>query len=94
MFYKAKNKNSLLLLLPDLFLNDIKIKFAKTLSHELWKHNLENPSGILESVGIHFKAIRVLNSKSLQSIYFALVDQYMNYANIDCILSCHVRVWE
>ena len=36
---------------------------------------------ISKSVGIHFKASRSLNSKSLQSIYFALVHPYINYAN-------------
>ena len=29
-----------------------------------------------------FKASRSLNSKSLQSIYFALIHPYINYANI------------
>ena len=37
---------------------------------------------ISKSVGILFKASRSLNSKSLRSIYFALVHPYINYANI------------
>ena len=48
-----------------------------------WKTHiklLENK--ISKSVGILFKASRYLNSKSLRSIYFALVHPYINYANI------------
>ena len=37
---------------------------------------------ISKSVGIPFKASRSLNSKSLQSTYFALVHPYINYAKI------------
>ena len=35
-----------------------------------------------KSVGILFKASRYLNSKSMRSIYFALVHPYINSANI------------
>ena len=37
---------------------------------------------ISKSVGVLFKASRSLNSKSLRSIYSALVFPYINYANI------------
>ena len=35
-----------------------------------------------KSIAILLKASRSLNSKSLRSIYFALVHPYINYANI------------
>ena len=37
---------------------------------------------ISKNVGILFKESRSLNSKSLQSIYFALAHPYINYDNI------------
>ena len=48
-----------------------------------WKTHVELVENkISKSVGILFKASRSLNSKSLRSIYFALVHPYINYANI------------
>ena len=45
---------------------------------------MENSHWVVEnkSVWIIFKASCSLNSKSLRSIYFALVHSYINYANI------------
>ena len=48
-----------------------------------WKTHVELvEKKISNSIGILFKASRSLNSKSLRSIYFALVHPYINYANI------------
>ena len=48
-----------------------------------WKAHIElNENKISKSVGILFKACCYLNSKSLRSIYFALVHPFINYANI------------
>ena len=48
-----------------------------------WKTHVELVENkISKNVGILFKASRSLNSKSLRSIYFALVHPYINYANI------------
>ena len=47
-----------------------------------WKTHVELVENeISNSVGILSKASRSLNSESLQSIFFALVHPYMNYAN-------------
>ena len=48
-----------------------------------WKTHVELvEKKISNSIRILFKASRSLNSKSLRSIYFALVHPYINYANI------------
>ena len=48
-----------------------------------WKTHVELVENkISKSIRILFKASRSLNSKSLRSIYFALVHPYINYANI------------
>ena len=91
MFHKTKSKDNLPLVLPDLFINDVKIKSENSLKflgvmvdeNLTWKTHFEFVENkILMSIGILFKASPSLNSKSLRSIYFALVHLYMNYANI------------
>ena len=48
-----------------------------------WKTHVELVENkISKSIGILFKASRSLSSKSLRSIYFALVHSYINYTNI------------
>ena len=48
-----------------------------------WKtHDELIEQKISKSVGILFKASRSLNFKSLRSIYFTLVQPYINYTNI------------
>ena len=48
-----------------------------------WKTHVQLVENkISTNVGILFKASRSLNSKSLRSIYFALVHPYISYANI------------
>ena len=85
-FHKAKSKDNLLLVLPDLFINDVKIKRENMIDDNLtWKTHIELvESEISKNVGILFKESRFLNSKSLRSIYFALVHPYINYDNIAC----------
>ena len=91
LFHKAKSKDNLPLVLPDLFIDDVKIKSENSLKflgvmideNVTWKTHfklVENK--ISKSIGINFKASRSLNFKSLRSIYFALVHPYINYANI------------
>ena len=91
LFHKAKSKDSLPLVLPDLFINDVKIKSENSMKflgvmideNVTWKTHVELVENkISKSVGIVFKASRSLNSKFLRSIYFALVHPYINYANI------------
>ena len=91
LFHKAKSKDNLPLVLPDLFINDVKIKSENSLKflgvmideNLTWKTHVKLvESKISKSIGILFKASRSLNSKSLRSIYFALVHPYINYANI------------
>ena len=91
LFHEAKSKDNLPIVLPDLFINDVKIKRKNLLKflgvmiddNLTWKTHVELVENkISKSVGILFKSSRSLNSKSLRSIYFALVDPYINYANI------------
>ena len=84
LFHKTKSKNNLPLVLPDLFINGVKIKingvkFLGVMVDEnlTWKTHIELAENkISKSVGILFKASRYLNSKSLRSIYFALAHPY------------------
>ena len=82
LFHKAKSKDNLHLVLPDLFINDVKIKSENSLKflgvmideNLTWKTHTELVENkISKSIEILFKASRSLNSKSLRSIYFALV---------------------
>ena len=91
LFHEAKSKDNLPLVLPDLFINDVKIKSENSMKflgviideNLTWKTQVELVENkILKSVGTLFKAVRSLNSKSLRSIYFAVVHPYINYANI------------
>ena len=91
LFHKAKSKDNLPLVLPDLFINNVKIKSENSLKflgvmideNLTWKTHVKLvESKISKSIGILFKASRSLNSKSLRSIYFALIHPYINYANI------------
>ena len=90
LFHKAKSKDNLPLVLPDLFINDVKIKSENSLKflgvmideNLTWKTYVElGENKISRSIGTLFKASRSLNSKSPRSIYFALVHPYINYAN-------------
>ena len=87
LFYKAKIKYNLPLFLPDLFVDDVKIKSENSLKllgvmidqNLTWKTHVELVENkISKSIGISFKASRSLSSKSLHSIYFALVHPYIN----------------
>ena len=73
-----KSKGSLPLVLPDLFMNDVKIKRENSLKflgvmideNLTWKTHVELVENkISKSVGILFKPSRSLNAKSLRSIY-------------------------
>ena len=91
MFHKAKSKDNSPLVLPDLFINDVKtkrensLKFLGVMIDEnlTWKTHIKLVENkISKNVGILFKASRYLNSKSLRSMYFSLVHSYINYAKI------------
>ena len=91
LFHEAKSKDNLPLILPELFINDVKIKRENTLKflgvmidgNLTWETHVELVKNkISKSVGILFKASCFLNSKSLRSIYFAFFHPYINYANI------------
>ena len=63
--------------------NSLKFLGVMIAENLIWKTHVELVENkISKSVGILFKASRSLNSKSLRSIYFALVHPYINYANI------------
>ena len=87
LFHKAKSKDNLPLVLPDIFVNDVKIKsenslkFLEVIINEnlTWKTHVKLVENkISKSVGIFFKASRSLNPKCMASIYFALVHPYIN----------------
>ena len=91
VFNKAKSKGNLSLLLPDLFIVDVKIKRENSLKFlgVMIDGNVTSKTHVelvdnktSKSAGILFKASRYLNSKSMRSIYFALVHPYINSANI------------
>ena len=94
MFHKAKSKDNIPpLVLPDLFINDVKIKSEHSLKflgvmiddNLTWKTNVEFVENkISKNVGIAFKTSRFLNCKFLRSMYFALVHPYISFANIVC----------
>ena len=47
-----------------------------------WKTHLEDlESKIAKNVGVLFKASKLLNTKSLKSVYFSLIHSYISYAN-------------
>ena len=78
MFHKTRSKDNLSLVLPDLFINDVKIKRENSLKfvgvmindNLTWKTHVELVENkISKSVGILFEASRFLNFKSLRSIY-------------------------
>ena len=77
LFYKAKTKDNLPLVLPELFINDVKIKSENSLKmlgvmideNLTWETHVELfENKISKNIGILFKASRFLNSKSLRSI--------------------------
>ena len=87
LFHKAKSKVNLPLVLPDLFVNGVKIKRENSLKflgvviddNLTWKTHVELVENkISKSFGILFKTSRSLNYKSLRSIYFALVHPYIH----------------
>ena len=88
LFHKAKSKDNLPLVLPDWFINDVKLRRENSLKGVMidenltWKTYVELvKNNISKSVGILFKANCSLNFKSLRSIYFALVS-CINFASI------------
>ena len=91
LFHKAKSRDNLPLALPDLCINNAKIKRENSLKflgvmideNLTWKTHVELAENkVSKSVGILLKASRFLNANCLRSIYFALVHPYINYANI------------
>ena len=90
MFHKAKSKDNIPVFLPNLFINDVKIKRENSLKfvafmidgNLIWKTHVELVENKISKSWNSFESNSFLNSKSLRSIYFALVHPYINYANI------------
>ena len=75
-FINAKSKYNLHLVLPDLLINNVKIKRENSLKFlGVVIHDNLTRKTHLELVEVRS---RFLNSKSLRSIYFALVHPYIN----------------
>ena len=54
-----------------------------------WKNHIELlESKIAKNIGVLYKSSKLLNTKCLKSIYFALIHSYINHANIAWGSSC------
>ena len=87
LFHKAKSRDNLPLVLPDLCINNAKtkrensLKFLGVMIDEnlTWKTDVELVENkVSKSIGILFKASCFLNANCLRGIYFALVHPYIN----------------
>ena len=90
-FHKLNVTDNIPLKLPNLVLNNNKIKreysmkFLGVLLDECltWKKHIEMiENKISKNIGILYKAKFLLNQKCLKSIYFSFIHVYINYANI------------
>ena len=51
--------------------------------HLTWKKHIQLiENKVSKNVGVLYKAIKLINSKCLRSIYFSFIHSYINYANI------------
>ena len=90
-FHKPKKKDDIPLRLPILRINNSEIKREQSIKflgviideNLTWKNHIEIlENKISKNVGVLFKASKLLNTRCLKNIYFALIHSYVNYANI------------
>ena len=97
LFHKSRSKKNIPADLPMLKISETEIKREHSLKflgvmvdeNLTWKDHidlLENK--ISKNVGVLYKASKLLNTKCLKNIYFALIHSYINYANITWASSC------
>ena len=90
-FHKLRKSDNIPLKLPVLKIDETEIKrehslkFLGVLIDEnlTWKNHIEIlENKIAKNIGVLFKASKLLNTRCLKDIYFALIHSYINYANI------------
>ena len=91
LFHKCIEQENIPLKLPLLQLNSNIIERENSLKflgvilaeHLTWKKHIQLiENKVSENVGVLYKAIKLINSKCLRSIYFSFIHSYINYANI------------
>ena len=91
LFHKPRQKRFIPLNFPSLKINQMEIKreqsqkFLGVLVDENlnWKNHIDLLlNKISKSIGVLYKATKILNFRCLKNIYFALIHSYINYANI------------
>ena len=91
LFHKASHSDNIPLKLPNLFINDKKLKQAtslkflgviidETLSWKVHINTLE--SKLASTIGLLYKTRAFLNLKSRRLLYFSFVHSHLTYANI------------
>ena len=97
LFHKSRQKNKIPLNLPSLKIDQTEIKREQSLKflgvlvdeNLNWKNHIDLLlSKISKSIGVLYKASKLLNFRCLKSIYFALIHSYINYANVAWASSC------
>ena len=97
LFHKPRQRNKIPLNLPSLKIDQTEIKREQSLKflgvlvdeNLNWKNHIDLLlSKISKSIGVLYKASKLLNFRCLKSIYFALIHSYINYANIAWASSC------
>ena len=90
-FHKLSKRDHIPLRLPDLSINNIKVKrefamkFLGVLLDEnlTWRKHIELiENKVSKNLGILYKVKSLLNQECLKSIYFSFIHSYINYANI------------
>ena len=91
LFHKPSFKNKLPNRMPFLKINSNLISQERCLKflgilineHLTWKdHIFDIENKISKSIGVMYRASKLLNFKSLKNLYFSFVHSYLNYANI------------
>ena len=91
LFHKAREKDSIPLKLPSLFMSDREIKRITSVKylgvlideHLTWKEHItviENK--VSKNLDILYRARRVLDRTALKNLYFSFMHSCLNYGNI------------
>jgi len=91
LFIKPSKTDSIPLKLPDLFINNIKVKRVHSMKilsiifddHLNWKNHIQLvENNISKALGILYKTKHLLNRMSLKSLYFSFIHSHISYCNI------------
>ena len=90
-FHKRRDSDDIPLKLPVLKIDEIEIKREQSLKflgvlideNLTWKNHIELLENKIEkNIGVLFKPSKLLNTRCLKNIYFALIHSYISYADI------------